>query len=343
MSHEIDLEKYELRTDLALEALEQMSEKGYEVEEYTESGNRITTVKVNEIGSKEIGKKPGAYITIEFDDITDHENQEKLIQSFAKQLKKMIDQLKIKKDATCFVVGLGNQKSTPDALGPLTVDHVMVTNHLFYYGEVEDGYRPVCAFSPGVMGETGIETSEFVKSAVLTLKPDFLIIVDALASQSIDRVNHTIQMADTGIHPGSGVGNKRKEISLETLSVPVISIGVPTVVDAVTIVSDTIQYMYRHFAYTKENMNNPIHKLIPAGMIDYKHKKIKTNEEDKRRWLGMLGTLQENEVKQLIFEVLTPIGYNLMVTPKEVDFTIDHLSEILGRGINLALHEKVKR
>lgn len=343
MSHEIDLKKYELRTDLAVETLDQMSEKGYEVTEEEETGSKVTTVVVNELGSKEIGKKPGTYITIEFEDITDHENQEHIISLFSKHLKKMIETLKIKKDATCFVVGLGNQKSTPDALGPLTVDQVMVTNHLFYYGEVEDGYRPVCAFSPGVMGETGIETSDFIKSAVATLQPDFLIVVDALASQSIERVNHTIQMADTGIHPGSGVGNKRKEISFETLSIPVISIGVPTVVDAVTIVSDTIQYMYHHFAYTKENIHNPIYKLIPGGMIDYKKKPIKANDEDKKQLLGMLGTLDEVEVKQLIFEVLTPIGYNLMVTPKEVDFIIDNLSEVLGRGINQALHEKVLR
>ena len=343
MSHEIDLKNYEIRTDLALETLETMSKKGYRVVESREEDVKITTVMVNEIGSREIGKKPGTYVTLEFEDTTDHENQEKIIRIFSKKLKELLEELGIKKDATSFVIGLGNEKSTPDSLGPLTVNQILVTNHLFYYGEVESGYRPVSAFSPGVMGETGIETSDFIKSAVLTLKPDFLIVVDALASQSIERVNHTIQMSDTGIHPGSGVGNKRKEISKETLGIPVISIGVPTVVDAVTIVSDTMEYLYKHFAYTKETMDDPVSKLIPSGSVDYRKKEVKQNKEDKKKLLGMLGTLEPMEIKQLIFEVLTPIGYNFMVTPKEVDFVIQNLSEILGRGINQALHEKVQR
>jgi spore protease len=211
---------------------------------------------------------------------------------------------------------------------------------LFTLGSVEEGFREVSAISPGVMGQTGIETSDLIKSIVDTVKPNFVIVIDALASQSLERVNRTIQITDTGIHPGSGIGNKRKEISLDVLGIPVIAIGIPTVVDAVTIVSDTINYMYKHFSYTKENMNNPINRLISGG-VNYLNKDIKVDEEEKSKLFGIVGNLGDNEVKQLIYEVLSPIGYNLMVTPKEVDFLIEKLSDVIGNGINTALHKQV--
>src|SRR5690625_5288063 len=131
----------------------------------------------------------------------------------------------------------------------MTIEKVMVTNHLFMldYETIADGYRPVAAVSPGVMGTTGMETSDIVFGVVEKLQPQFVIVIDALASRSIERINETIQLTDTGIHPGSGVGNKRKEISKETLNIPVFAIGVPTVVDAVTITSDTIDFLLKHF------------------------------------------------------------------------------------------------
>ena len=129
-------------------------------------------------------------------------------------------------------------------------------------------------------------------------------------------------MTDSGIHPGSGVGNERKEISKKILNIPVIAIGVPTVVDAVTIVSDTINYMSKQFAYNKNNIDNPINKLIPISSIDYlKDKNIKDlSPKDKKHLMGIIGTLSDEEMKQLVYEVLSPIGYNMMVTPKEIDF-----------------------
>ena len=198
------------------------------------------------------------------------------------------------------------------------------------------------AINPGVMGTTGIETSDIIASIIDKIKPDFVIVIDALASQSIERVNKTIQMTDTGIHPGSGVGNSRKEISKEVLGIPVIAIGVPTTVDAVTIVSDTINYMYKHFSYTKENINNPSNKLMISSP-NYLKKNIRINKKDKSKLLGMIGNLDEQETRQLIYEVLSPVGYNLMVTPKEIDFLIDKLSYIIGEGINKSLHKNIDK
>lgn len=150
-------------------------------------------------------------------------------------------------------------------------------------------------------------------------------------------------MTDTGISPGSGVGNKREEISYETIGVPVIAIGVPTVVDAATIVSDTIKYLYKNYSYNKQNKNNLKNKLITANNINYLSDDLEVTEEDKKNLFGMIGMFNEEEIKELFFEILTPIGYNLMVTPKEVDFTIEKLSDIVGNGINMALHEKVDK
>lgn len=337
MGHEIRLEKQNLRTDLIIENLENRKES------YTKESKEsisITDIVLDEKQSKEIGKKKGRYITIEFEDITDYENRKKVTSVFAKELKKILTYNHIKDHFSALIVGLGNDKSTPDALGPLTIDNTLVTRHLIEIGQAEEGFRCVSVLSPGVMGTTGIETSELIFGAINHVKPDFLLVIDALASQSITRVNKTIQITDTGIHPGSGIGNKRKEISKETMQIPVIAIGVPTVVDAVTIVSDTIHYMYKHYAYMKKNMHNPMNKLM-VGNINYLKKNVEIEKEDKQNLFGMLGSLNEMETKVLINEVLSPIGYNLMVTPKEVDFVMEKLALVLSEGINMALHKKV--
>ena len=211
------------------------------------------------------------------------------------------------------------------------------------YGQVEEGFRSVSAIIPGVTGTTGIETSDLIKSIVDGIKPDFLIMIDALASQALDRVNKTIQISNTGIHPGSGVGNSRKEISKDTTGIPVIAIGIPTVVDAVTVVSDTINYMQKHYAFHKKFIKNPLSKLVSSTQINYLKKEVDIDKEDKINLLGIVGSLNEMEIKQLILEVLTPIGYNLMVTPKEVDFIVEKLATVLGEGINISLHEKIKK
>lgn len=339
MSNQIDLSKYTLRTDLAIDVISDDLEG---IESSVENFNdiKVTNVLVKEAGSKKINKKIGNYITIEFSDITDYNHSEALKEVFSKKLKCLLEKMKINSSASCLIIGLGNDKSTPDALGPLVINNILVTNHLFLYGDVEKGFRKVSAISPGVMGQTGIETSDLIKGIISSIDTDFIIVVDALASQSIERVNKTIQMTDTGIHPGSGIGNKRKEISSDTLKKPVIAIGVPTVVDAVTIVSDTINYMYKHYSYTKDNINKPSNRLITGG-VNYLKKDVSVDNNLKQELFGVVGNLNDDEVKQLIFEVLSPIGYNLMVTPKEIDFEIEKLSDIIGNGINRALHDKV--
>jgi spore protease len=345
MSNQINLDKYQIRTDLAIEALESAKVKDGIISDVDEVDNiKITTVDVLEEGIKNINKKKGRYITIEFDDITDFDNKEKVKKIFTKELKKLLKHLNIDDNQTCLIVGLGNDKSTPDALGPSTIDNIVVTKHLFDLGTVSKGFRCVSAFSPGVMGQTGIETSEIIFGVVTHVKPDFIILIDALASSSLSRINKTIQMTDTGIHPGSGVGNSRKEISSEILNIPVVAIGIPTVVDAVTIVTDTINFMIKQFAFNKENINNPVLKLLPPGTINYMDKSIEPKElssNDKTKLMGMIGNLSELEMRQLVYEVLSPIGYNLMATPKEVDFIIEKLSDVLAGGINNSLHRQI--
>ncbi len=335
MEHSVDLSKYQLRTDLAIESIKNIKNIS---EEKIEENIKITKVIVDEKISKIISKKEGNYITIEFDDVTDSENYSKVKKVFIRELNELLNKLKLSKSKSCLIIGLGNSKSTPDSLGPLTISNIIVTNHLYELKELSDEYRRVSVLIPGVMGQTGLETSDVIASIVNKFKPDFLVVIDALASQSIERVNKTIQITDTGIHPGSGIGNSRKEISYETLNIPCIAIGVPTVVDAITIVSDTIKYMHKHYTYSKLNINNPSRKLM-VNQPNYLKEKIELNKKDKETLLGIVGTLEESEIKQLLFEVLSPIGYNMMVTPKEVDFLIEKLSNLIGEGLNETLHK----
>ena len=336
--HRIDLKNYEIRTDFAIEATSNLN--NIKKNEKIIDNIKVTNIYLDKKTHKLINKKIGNYTTIEFDDITDYNKKETVKKVFSSELRKLLKKISIREDDSCLVIGLGNISSTPDALGPLTIQNILVTNHLFDVANVEDGFRRVGAISPGVKGSTGIETSDIIKGIVDKVKPSFVIVIDALASQSIERVNKTIQMTDAGIHPGSGIGNNRKEISKETLDIPVIAIGVPTVVDAVTIVSDTINYMHKHFTYMKNNINKT-NKLIPINKINYLKEQIDVTIEDKKNLLGMIGNLNESEIKQLIYEVLSPIGYNLMVTPKEINFVIDKLSDVIGNGINRALHKNV--
>ena len=181
----------------------------------------------------------------------------------------------------------------PRCLGPLAVENLLITRHLFKLQpeNVQEGFRPVSALAPGVMGITGIETSEIIIGVVEQSKPDFVIAIDALAARSIERVNTTIQISDTGIHPGSGVGNKRKELSQETLGIPVIAIGIPTVVDAVSITSDTIDFILKHIGREIKEGDKPSRSLVPAGM-SFGERKVLTDEdlpgeEHRNQYLGI--------------------------------------------------------
>ena len=333
MNKEVDLSKYQIRTDLTIEELENNSKLKGVICKNTKSDNiKITEVVLEE--KNDLNKKKGTYITLEFEDITDSENATKVSEVLIDALKKII---KIEKNSYGLIVGLGNDKSTPDSLGPLTIKNIIVTNHIFIMDELSDNYNRISAINPGVMGETGIETSDIIESVVNRIKPNYLIVIDSLARSSIERLNKTIQITNTGIHPGSGIGNKRKEISSDTLGIPVIAIGVPTVVDAAVIVSDTIDFIYRNYEFNKKYANNPKSKLT-FNNVNYLNSEIKENREEKEKLLGLLGTLNEYELETFIYEVLNPIGYNFMVTPKEIDFIIDKLSKIISNAINKTVH-----
>ena len=286
MSEPLDLSKYGIRTDLALEAHQMLQEKqeektaiqGVIVKEREEEGITITKVTIDESAAPAMGKKPGNYLTLEVQGIRQQDTalQQKVEEIFAKEFSYFLKEIGISEEASCLIVGLGNWNVTPDALGPIVVENVLVTRHLFQLQpeSVEEGFRPVSAIRPGVMGITGIETSDMIYGVIEKTKPDFVIAIDALAARSIERVNSTIQISDTGIHPGSGVGNKRKELSKDTLGIPVIAIGVPTVVDAVSITSDTIDYILKHFGRELREGGKPSRSLLPAGFTFGEKKKL---------------------------------------------------------------------
>lgn len=338
MKHEIDLKKYQLRTDLVIENISDLNNSISKNKEFDDI--KVTTVTLNKEDADKISKKEGIYTTIEFSDITDSDNQKMVSKILEKCLKQLIKKMKIKDESSCLVIGLGNRESTPDSLGPLTTEEIIVTRHLYLLGEVDEGFRCVAATSPGVTGSNGIETLDFIRGIIEQIKPDFLIVIDALASNSIERVNKTIQMTNTGINPGSGVGNSRKEISKDTIGIPVIAIGIPTVVDAVSVVSDTINYMHKHYAFHKKFLDSPLNRLISGNKINYLKQEVNIDDQDKTSLLGLVGGLNQNEIRSLISDVLTPIGYNLMVTPKEIDFVVKKLSSAVALGINNALHKK---
>lgn len=364
MEEKVEYSKYSVRTDLALEANEMLIEErtvageknisqieGVIIKEKTEEDIKVTLIEVTSEGAEQIGKKAGSYITIEVQGIRsgDTHTQQRVEEVFAKEFSYFLKNLQITKDSSVLIVGLGNWNVTPDALGPSVVEKLIVTRHLFKLEpeSVDEGYRSVSAISPGVMGITGVETSDIISGVIDQTKPDFVIAIDALAARSLERVNSTIQISDTGIHPGSGVGNKRKELSKETLGIPVIAIGIPTVVDAATITSDTIDYILKHFGKELKEGDRPSRALAPAGMNFGKRKELTDEdlpgEEERKMFLGVIGTLSDEEKRKFIHEVLAPIGHNLMVTPKEVDVFIEDMANLIANGLNASLHDAVNQ
>lgn len=302
------------QTDLALESFDTRSTlQGVTVQTEKRSGYVVTRVTVqNEIGQQQIGKPPGNYITIEAPEL--RQRNYEVIADVTDQLATELTQLlNLPIDETVLVVGLGNWRATPDALGPRVLDQILVTRHLHDYvpSDLKGSLRPVCALTPGVLGITGIETGEIIKGIVDRVKPAAVIAVDALAARSLNRIITTIQIADTGIHPGSGVGNHRIGITKESLGVNVIAIGVPTVVHAVTIANNTIDLLQEKF-------------------------------RNEMKSTGILDTMTEEHRHQLVNEVVSPTFGNLMVTPKEIDVYIQEMASIIANGINRALHPELK-
>jgi spore protease len=341
----MNLEKFSVRTDLAFEALnlEKMQYANEVVdEEFDQDNLKIKRTVISENVGREIGKKPGLYYVLDTQAIKthDHDDLKKCEDALTMIIKEVLKAENITSKHRGLVVGLGNVNVTPDALGPMVIDNVIVTRHMFILNpeEVSEGISDVSAIAPGVMGNTGIETYDIIDAIVKKIKVDYMVAVDALASKSVSRVNKTIQVTNTGISPGSGVGNSRKELSKEKLGIPVIAIGVPTVVDAVTIASDTIDMLLKYFNYSLNKPETPGQKLtFGADKIDPNQVSL-PNEEYRRRLMGEFGVLSEQEKYQLLQEVLTPNGYNMMVTPKEVDIDISDLSEVISSSIDRSLH-----
>lgn len=335
MKHEVNLNKYQLRTDLLIDDFNDLNDEIVDVieKEYKDIKVNITKVKQdNDI------RKKGTYTTISFEDITDHNNYENVKHILQEELKNIIKDLNIKDDYKTLVIGLGNRNSTPDSLGVKVSENILVTRYISELKELSHEYRVVSSFAPNVMGNTGIEAQSIIKGIIKEVDFDLLIVIDSLASSKIERVNKTIQITNTGIYPGSGVGNHRKEISQATLGLPVIALGVPTVVDATTIVTDTINLLIKKIEYMKNN--NSKEKLKAKDKVNYlKEERIKLNNQERNKLLGLLGELSNEDLKSFISEVLTPVGYNMMVTPKEIDFIIDKLSFLISQAINNTIHK----
>ncbi len=312
---------YNFRTDLALERRD-LYKKANNIEkevdgiETTEEkiGEDITVSKVkilNENGENAIGKKKGNYITIDIKNlkIASEDEIQKASEVVTKELKDIINNL-VSPEDPILIVGLGNLYVTPDALGPRVVQDIDITRHILEYmpNVLEQGTRSVSAVSPGVLGTTGIETLEILKGIVDNIKPKLIIVIDALASRSIARISSTIQIADTGIVPGAGVGNARKELTINTLGIPVIAMGVPTCVEAATIAADSLDLFIQ-----------------------------KVQEEAQSN--DFLNKLQDEDKYEMIKEVLAPQDYNFIVTPKEIDELIENMSSVVARGINFAIQK----
>ena len=334
--HSIDLSKYFLRTDLIKEQIK--ADNTYQIKEEIIDNIKLETINIDKTKALELSLKEGVYKNIYFSDATDEVNANNLLKVLTKTLKDLFKELKLDTKDNVLIVGLGNRKATPDALGPLTIDNIKVTRHIKELNlSLDSKYRIISSLAPGVMGTTGIETKDIIEGVISKTKPDFLIVIDALASSNIENINKTIQITNTGINPGSGLLNNRFEISEKTINIPVIAIGIPTVVEASTIVANTIECLLSHFSFEKENYDNKKLKLVPKINRDYKNHYKTLNKEEKKEVLGMIGTLDNQQLKSLINEVLLPLGYNLLVTPKEIDFEIEKLSNILAKAINKSL------
>ena len=310
---------YNFRTDLALERRDiyQKANKLNQIdgvestEEEINDNIKVSRVKItNSKGEEALGKPIGTYVTIDVKKLkmAGEEEIQKTSEVLTDELKKIVE-MHVNNQEDILIVGLGNIYVTPDALGPKVINEIDVTRHIIKYlpQYVDEGTRPVSAISPGVLGTTGIETVEILKGIVENIHPKLLIVIDALASRSIEKISSTIQISDTGIVPGAGVGNTREEISENSLGIPVVSIGIPTVVELATLVSDGIDIF-----------------------IDRLQEKAESNE--------YLNKLQQNDKYEEVKEALNVGDYNMIVTPKEIDDLIENMKDIVARGINFAVN-----
>lgn len=305
---EIDLSKYAPRTDLADEIVTSSKDtKEYSVTNKTYHDVNISYITIHK-DNNSFNKKKGDYISIEFSNGEDQKNRDIIKEVLVDNLKQLIGKYKLSSNAKVLIVGLGNESFMADALGPMSAKEIIVTNHIFELdpSSIKEGTKCVSLLVPGVMGQTGLETADIVKSVTDFYKPNLIIFIDALASRSIARVNRVIQVCDTGIEPGSGIGNNRKPMDKEYLGAPCIAIGVATVVGASSIVDETIGIIEKMY-----------------GDIPLNHSIFK----DRNRY-------------QVIADVLEEKGLNMVVTPKQIDEDVKNISYIIGNSINESLHNE---
>lgn len=306
---------FTVNLDLAVEAHEILrGETGAEIpgvrmdeEQFEHSTVTTITIETDE-GVREMGKPKGRYVTIEAPDIrqNNYNIHREITEVLSKKISELID---IKEESSILLVGLGNRNATPDALGPQVINKTLITRHLFHYSpeELHGKLRKVSAIAPGVLGITGIETAEIIRGIVEHVKPDLVIAIDALAAGSLDRIGTSIQLADTGIHPGSGVGNNRTGINQESIGCKVLAIGLPTVVNAAVIATNCLE-----------------------ALLD----ELKTSPSLYKIYKG----LDPQFVQTILEKVLSPFNGNLMVTPKEIDSLIESTAKIIAGALNMSLH-----
>lgn len=312
------------RSDLAIESLAQAIEnkdyKHKELHDHTITIESFEILQRSEYYPHEVGE----YVEISFPNYHDISI---LSTHFEKQLTTFIKQATSSPDPLILYVGLGNETLTSDAVGPRTISHVRSTHHYPLIERHHNQYYDTLCIAPGVMARTGMETADIIESLVKQFHPDLIIAIDALCAQSYEKICHVIQMNNVGIYPGSGIGNHRKSITQKTMGIPVIAIGVPTVIHVSSLVSDVYNLLEGYF---KESID-PATSLKVGKRKRYEGK---LNEVQRRLILGEIGQLDEQKRIQLLNEVLTPIENQFVMSDKEIDFDIEMISKILSTSIN---------
>ncbi|WP_445477840.1 GPR endopeptidase [Lysinibacillus irui] len=301
------------------EKLEQSS--GIQIVDRNAGRVKITDVLVDAEGEKQIGKKEGQYITLSVPTLTleDQDGFTQLEQELLVNFKKLHESLSWQEDDKILIVGLGNRTITPDAIGPYLIDH------LHSLDVIDEKF---VMYAPGVTGQTGYETGEFVAAIAERLQPKLIIVVDALATRASNRLCKTIQLTNTGIHPGSGVGNQRQEISYEMLGIPVTAIGIPTVVDAPVLIADAVETMLRSIAARVAERSKPSSKLsLSSWQPDISKDLDMTLVQP---IFGEWATWTKEERQQLFEETFAGSHTQLMVTPKEADYWIDRYARLVA-------------
>ncbi|MBE1554650.1 GPR endopeptidase [Sporosarcina limicola] len=289
----------------------------------------LTSVTVDGEGEKTIGKKKGSYITLTIPTLTtdDREGLADMSNVLIDKLDEMTAEIPSIKTGKILLIGLGNRDVTPDAVGPMTMDRLRNIVPDYYSDEGGE----VFVYAPGVTIQTGLETADFVKAVAAEIKPDLLIVVDALAARDSSRLCRTIQLTDTGIHPGSGVGNSRKEISKETLGMPVIAIGIPTVVDGPVLIADAIDTMFGYIASKINEKESPSSRLSVTPWLHTENK-----DADRSKLLPIFGdwaSWPHEDRIQLFEEVLTSHELRTFISPKEIDSWVSLYADTLSESL----------